>query len=798
MTSLLAEIRQSVRRLLGSPGYSLGVLLMLTLGLALSVGMYTVLKGVILNGLPYPGGERVVEISASNAQQNESDNSLTGAEAYALVDVPAFEQVGWYVWGGMTVLSGERPREITINNVSAEFFAALGVRPQLGRWITAADIGSERQAVVLSDTEWQRLTNRDPNIIGKPLRLDDEIVTVVGVMPPEFTYPSPDVGLWRAADPAWYSQSPAIFANARYLNAVGRLAEGVDAEGATRALDVLSARIRDTHGFADKGWRLRTTSLLDLAVGDVRGVLAGVFIVSLVVLIIACANVGSLLAARLAVRQRELAIVQALGATAGRVWRGLLFELLWLALLAIGGALLLLVAGLDVFRTLAADNLPRANEIALDPAVLGFAAGLALLCPLLVAVPFGVSLKRRMAGNLQTGGKGTGSTRRGALHALPMAGLALATTALIAGTAVALSLDRLRDVDPGFRSQNIYAVQLYHGGGPDEWRRFGSAVMERMAMEPDVESVAITTSPPLSHMGNFIIDAQVPGRAEPEPLQVDLRRVTPGYLNLLSVSLLQGRRFRESDDVAAPKVAIVNETFAHRVFDDAQAVGRDIALPLGSGPRVTYRIVGVAADIRNAGLRRPPDAEVLVPFEQAPWVGMTFLVHTPRASDNLLNRLQEAVWAVDPSEAITDVYPLRESVEAQFAQVVFFTRLLGGFAGLAVLLAAFGTYSVIAFLQRRQTTEIGVRLALGAQPRDVARRVLAQGVALAAVAGIAGSLVAVAVLRLLASQLFGVGAASPLLYVFGIGGVLLAALLASIAPALRAMHVNPIEALRYE
>jgi predicted permease len=794
--TVLTEIRHSARRLLASRGYSASALLTLTLGLGLSVGMYTVLNGVLLASLPYPGGERVVEIVSRNTEQNETDGGLTPAEAFALQDVPAFEQAGWYVWGGATVLSGDQPREIIIHNVSGGYFPALGVRPQLGRWITEDDVGPERQAAVLSDAEWERLTARDPDVVGQTLELVDDIVTVVGVMPPDLD--AGPVGLWRAANPEWYSSDPSSFGYARYVFAYGRLAEGVDAGRAAAELDAMTARVRDTHGLADHGWRLSTISLLEVAVGDVRGVLVGVFVVSLVVLAIACANVGSLLAARMAARERELAIVQALGATSARVWRGMLLELLSLSVLATAGALLLLVVGLEAFRSLAADILPRADEIRFTPTAFVFASGVALLCPLLVAMPFGFRLRRRMAGNLQASGKGAGGTSRGALRALPVAGLALATTALVAGTAVALSLDRLRDVDPGYRTDNIYAVQLFHDGEPDDWRRFAGAVMTRMASEPDVEEVALTTAPPLSIIGAVSYAVQVPGRAEPEPLQAGLRRVTPGYFDLLEVPLHRGRGFFDTDGAAGAGVAIVNETFARRAFGGLDVVGREIALPLSDEPWVPYRIVGVAADIHNAGLRRPPDPAVIIPFMQAPTVGTTFLVHAPRAGDGLLQRLQEAVWAVDPEEAMTRVYRLQDDIERELEQVIFFTRVLGGFALLAVLLAGFGTYSVIAFLQRRQVREIGVRLALGAEPGVVARRVLAQGVTLAVVAGAAGSVAAVAVLRLLGSQLFGVGAASPLLYVLGIAGVLIAALLASAAPAWRASRVQPMAALRYE
>jgi predicted permease len=794
MASILTELRQLIRRLAGSPGCSLGVFFSLTLGLALSVGMYTVLNGVLLHGLPYPGGERVVEISSVNALEGGSGD-LTAVEAFGLESVAAFEDVGWYAWGGETVLSGERPREITIHHVSAGYFPALGVRPQLGRWINAGDIGPVRQAAVLSDIEWERLTSRDPDIVGKSLQLADETVTVVGVMPPEVDL---GVGLWRAANPVFYSHDPVSFVNSRFMSGIGRLAEGVGASSLAAELEALSAEIRNDHGLADIGWRLEARSLLDLMIGDVRGALAGVFVVSLVVLAIACANVGSLLAARLVSRERELAIVQALGATSLRVWRGLLLELLLLALCATATALLVLLAGLEVLRSLAADILPRADEIALDPVVLAFAGGLALLCPLLVAIPFGLRLRKRMAVNLQAGSKSTGAVPRGALHALPVVGLALATAALVAGAAVALSLDRLSSVDPGFRTEDVYAVQMFKGGTPDELRGFATQVLTRIAAEPDAESVAITTAPPLASIGSFKVDVQVAGRERPEAMQAGLRRVTPAYLDVLSQPLLMGRRFQTTDDAPAPKVALVNETFARRVFDGVDILGRDIGVPMTHGPRVQFRIVGVVADIRNAGLRSPADPEVLIPFMQSPWQGLTFLAHAPRAGGDLPERMQEAIWAVEPEEAITRVFRMEDELDAELAQVLFFTRVLGGFALLAVLLAAFGTYSVVAFLQRSRTTEIGVRLALGARPLAVARRVLEQGVLFALVAGATGSVAALAVLRLLGSQLFGVGAASPLPYLIGFGGAALTALLASSAPALRAARVQPMAALRYE
>lgn len=786
----------ALRRLSQRPGYSLAVVLTLGIGIALSVGMFTVLRGVVLQGLPYPGGERVVAVHSYNPETGVEYSNLTPAEALAIREVAAFEDVGWFTWGGLTVLSGDRPREVGANPVDPGYFPALGVQPLLGRWINDSDADAGIHNVVLSYTEWDRLTGRDPDIVGKPLQLADATATVVGVMPPEFTHPSRSVGIWHAARESNLRANMGAFLNARYVNVIGRLAEGVTAEQLTAQLDAMSARLREEHGI-ESAWRVGTVSLLEQAVGDVRGALFGVFVVSLVVLAIACANAGALLAARLAARQRELAVMQALGATPGHVWRGILAEMLWLGLAAALVAGQVLWMGLDAFKSLADGTIPLASMIEFDAQVFGFATLIAVLCPLVITLPIAVALRRRFASNLQGAGKGVVSTARG-VTVLPVIGLALATASLIAGGAMLYSLNNMTAADPGYRTGGLHAVQMFKGGGPDVWRSFAAAVAEEMRGNYDVADVAVTTAAPMSLIGGFTIDLQVPGRELPEPLQAGLRRVTPNYLDMLEVPVVQGRGFSDADDAAAPKVAIINETLARRVFGDLDPVGRDVALPLGNGPRVEYRVVGVVPDIRNAGLRNPAEPEVLVPFAQTPWVGMTFLVDAPRAGDDLVERLQQAIWAHDPEEATTRIYRLQDDVDAQSARLAFFGRMLGGFAILAVLLAAFGTYSVIALIQRQRTTEIGVRLALGADPARIARQVFRYGTVVAAVAGVIGAFISYAVLRLLASQMFGVTPANLELYAFGLVAVALTALAASAIPAWRAARVAPIEALRYE
>lgn len=792
------ELGAAMRRLTHRPGYSVAVLLTLGIGIALAVGMFTVLRGVVLQGLPYPGGERVVAVTSENAERGVTGGgSLTPAEVDALARLDdVFEHFGWFTWGGATVLSGDRPREFTVNNVGLGFFPAFGVQPLLGRWPTARDIETGSSPVLLSYVEWERLTGRDPEIVGQPLQLTDRTVTVIGVMPQEFTEPSRDVGFWLASDSSELANSQGAYLNARYIRGIGLLREGVPPEQARARLEAMSLGLHAEHGITS-GWRIGTTSLLEFAVGDVRGALIGVFVISLVVLAIACANAGALLAARLAARQRELAVMQALGATSGRVWRSILVEMSILGMLGAALAVALLFIGLDAFKTLADGIIPLARKIELDTRAIVFAAGIAILCPLAITLPIAINLRRRFAANLQGVGKGVATTPRG-VAALPVIGLALATAALIAGGAMLHSLNKMTATDPGYRTAGIQAVQMFKGGGPDVWRTFGAAVTAEMKAQYDVEDVAITTAAPMSLIGGFTIDLQVPDRELPEPLEIGLRRVSPNFLEMISVPVLRGRGFTDADDAAAPKVAIINETLARRVFGDQDPIGRDIALPLGRDERVSYRVVGVSADFRNAGLRNPPDPEVLLPFMQTPWVGMTFLVDAPRAGDDLVERLQQAIWTHDPEEATTRIYRLQDDVDAQSARVGFFGTMLGGFAVLAALLAAFGTYSVIALVQRQRTTELGIRLALGADPARIARQVFRFGTVLALTAGVIGSITAFAVLRLLANQLFDVTPADPGLYLFGIAAIAVTALVASALPAWRAARIDPMQALREE
>lgn len=806
MEALLTDLRFALRRLLRDRGFALAAALMLALGSAACVTAFSVLKGVVLASLPYPGGDRVVVVRAENPPSGASNNPLTPAEAFAMAadpqrgDARTFDQFGYFLWGGGSVVdpNGE-PRELSSNIVSLGFFPTLGVKPLLGRWFDAEDYRTGRSVTVLSYTEWQRLFGGSPDAIGKTFALNEKVLEVVGVMPPEFRYPSRTTGLWLPTVERNFEPDKPAFRFARYVNGIGLLREELRSDAARAAgLAAISAAVRDGQQLpADDAWRATATPLLERMIGEVRWVLWATFGIALLVLLLACSNVAILLGARLAALRHELAVTQALGASELRLARTLLLELGVLSTAALLAGTALAYAAVEMLRRLADGTLARADGIAVDAQVLATAAGVSLLVPLAIVL-LGRPTHGVPAEAIRAGGRGMVGARLALLQrALPALGIALSTVALVAALALTASLLQLAAVETGFRTE-LHAVQLFRGGGPAEWARFASAAKAELAAVPGVRAVAVTTSPPLSRIGSWVVDAQVPGRERSEQLEIALRRVDADYARVIGASLLRGRGIEASDRAGGAKVAVVNATFAAKVFPGEDAVGKTILLPLGDGEQIPYQVVGVVADQRNAGLRSAADPEILTAFDQLPWVGMTFLVDSDQPRATLAPALRAAIWRVDPREAMTREFELREDLEAELAPVRFFATVVGSFALLALALAAFGVYSLLSFRQRQRTPEFGVRLALGAEPRLILLQVLREAVPSTAVGLATGLVAASAALALIAPQLYGMEQGAWSAYAAGAATMLAAVFLATLLPAWRAARTDPMAALHYE
>lgn len=799
MNALSQDFRFALRRLRKDAGFSIAVLSMLALGLAASVAMFSVLRGVVLSSLPYPDAPRVVAVAAQNAPQSVADGQLTPAEAFALErDDALFAAFGFYTWNGITVIEGGKPREITTNVVSSEFFPALGITPLHGRWLDAGDGDASTPRIVLSYEEWQRLFGGDANAIGQLVDSDRGRVEVVGVMPPTFAFPWSGVGGWQPMSRKGSDESAPGFRFARFLFGIGRLARGVSREQAKSRLEAISAEVRERHGLDDIGWRIGAKQVLEEMIGSVRAVLWGAFAIALLVLAIACTNAGILVNARLVARGRELAIAQALGAGAARLRRVLALEIALIVVVAVALGTWLIQLGLEAFRALAADSLPRVDAIGVDSTVVAFAfAAGAVAVALILAQGWRIATHpaEAMRHSGATLASRSASTRQ---RFLPSIGIAMSTVAVVAAFALALSLAAMQAVPPGFRTEGVYVLQMFRDDEREAFVPFATQVQERLLALPGVERVAVSTSTPMSGIGTYVVDVQVPGRDEAEPLQASVRRVTPGYLDLLAIPLLGGRNFTGEDRAGTERVALVSRALAQRVFGSESPLDRRILLPLRSGPRVEYRIVGLVEDVRNEALRSAPQPEVLVPFAQSPWLGMSFLVHGATLKPDILEQMQAVVWEIDPREGITRMFPLAEDVELQLQPAKFFARTIGLFALVSLFLGALGVYAVSAFVQRRRTAEYGLKLAIGAQPRAMAAEVLGETLRVAAIGMAMGLLGAWLALRLLSAQLYGVAAEGLGAYAGGIAAIAFAALLAGLLPALRAARIDPMTALRNE
>jgi predicted permease len=800
MPMLSSDARYAMRRLLGAPGFSLASIGMLALGIGFSVTMFCTLYGVLLRGLPFPQAERLVLLEARSAVQHIEQGQLTAAEGERVVaGTPGFDALAYFVYWSETIdADDQHPRDVTTQKVGADFFAALGLRPLLGRSFSADDVREDRPVVVLSFAEWQRSFGGSPAVIGRSMRLAGRPpLEIVGVMPPQMEVLTGDTALWRPYAPAVLQQDTARRLNQRFLRVLGRLHEGVSPQQADAALAAQSAARRDANGLTQSSdWQLRQRPLMELLVGDVRVALWGAFTLAVLVLLIAAANVAILLDGRQIARRHEQAVMQAIGADSRRVRRGLLLELAIVALLAALLGIALAHVGIGVLRELARDSVPRVDEIGMDAGMLAFALLLGIVAPLAAVANGALRVHGAPSEAIRGGGKGL-LGGRAPRRALPAIAMALSTVSLVAALSFGAALWKLQQIDAGFRSDGVHAMQLFRAGGASTGATFAAQVRDRLVALPGVDAIAVTSVAPLSAIGPATMEVQVAGRAESEPLQVSFRRVSPDYRALLHVPLLSGRDFSDADRNGAEAVAIINRSAASRVFGAADPLGQRISLPLQREQRVVCRIVGVMDDIRNDGLRAPAQPEVLVPFAQFPSVAMTFLLRSDRALPGLDAQMADALWAIDPHQSITRQFLLAEDLAQETRPARFFARTVGAFALAALLLAVLGVYAVASLQQQRRLGEFGLRLAVGAPPRRLALAVLRESF-LASATGVAVGLCgAWLLLRLVQAQLFGLGSGEqPLLLAAGLGAMVLAALLAALLPAIRAARIDPIRALR--
>lgn len=802
-------MRFAFRSLLKSPGYTALAVGALALGIGANTVLFSVINTLFLRPLAFSEPAQLVRVWGSFPARGLEQANLSWPRFTALRDQQqSFADFAAQSFTAFTLTGGGEPEQLQASRVTERFFPMLGVQPVLGRTFNAAeDAPGGADVVLLSHGLWQRRFGGNPGIVGQPLILDGRPHTVIGVLPPTFGFPFAQFQVWA---PRVFDQE-GITPDLRergtgYLLVTARLKPGVSHAQAEEELRVVDKR----YGLAvpdkvDANAGLNVVSMHEDLVGQQRPMALTLLGAVGCVLLVACANVGNLLLARFTGRRKEIAIRTALGASRGRIVAQFLAESVLTAALAGVVGVLLAVWGLDLLARIAADFIPRAAELSLDPRVLGFAVALSLLTGLVLGIVPAAqasradpidSLKDSARGS--TGGRHTGRFRAGLL----VAEVALSLVLLVGAALLIDSFRRLQRVDPGFRADDVATFNLglspsVYPTAEDRTRLFEN-VLGKIRTLPGVTNAAAISNLPVVAGGFTRSPAAVEGQALPpvNERQITSRStVTPEYFATLGIPLKRGRDFTWRDRDDATKVVIINEALAKRLFGSDDPIGRRLITGIQSIPR---EVVGVVGDIRSLNLAQTPVEEMYYPAAQDDGGFLSVVVRSSRPAAGLRGELVAAVHAFDPGLPVAEVRPFTELLAGAIADRRLVMMLLGGFAALALLLASMGIYSVIAYGVAQRTNEFGIRMALGAAPGQVVGLVMKEGLRFAALGLAIGLVLAFALTRLMQRLLFEVSPSDPVVYVAVALFLSAIAAAACFIPARRATKVDPITALRAE
>ena len=811
MADLGGDLRYAVRSLRTHPGFTAVVLATLALGIGANAAIFSVVNAVLLRPLPYEGADRIVVVWGDLHRPGVNEIPASAGEYVDYRDRShAFDQVAVYDTAGFNLTGGGEPERVDGAIVTASLFPLLGASAAIGRTFLAAEEQPGRNDVALiGHGLWRRRFGANPAIVGQVVSIDGRPTQVVGVMPPRFQFPDPAIEIWKPL----LLDADAVSDDNRGSHgytALARLRPGATLSQAQADLAGVTATFKAEHPLNYRtGFSVALRPLQTEIVGDTgRPLLILLGAVGLV-LLIACANVSNLLLARAASRRREIALRTALGASRGRLVRQLLTESILVALAGGAAGLVLAWWGVDLLIALGPDTIPRLREVTLDARVVVFTA----LVSLATGVVFGIVPALRASGAslgdaLKEGGRSGERAMLGrAGRVLVVSEVALSLVLLVGAGLLVHSFARVQNVEPGFDARGMLTLRLSLPESRyttfEQGDRFFDALFAALRARPDVDSVAAANALPFS--GNngsrtFHIEGQEPKRPEDQP-EEQLRIVTDGYFQTMKVPLVKGREFTDRDRLGAPRVAVVNESLARKHFPDGRVIGRRVAFSRNE-PQ-WYEIVGIVGNIKHRGLDASDRPEMYVPYRQplfSNWTVRPMQVVVRTAGDPLAAAatVRREIARLDPDQPISDVRTMDERIGRSLESRRFNMILLAAFAALALALAAIGIYGILAYAVTERTHEIGVRLALGAQPRDVLSMIVAQGMAMTAAGAAIGVVAALAVTRLMSSLLFGISAADPM--TFAAIPLLLGvvAFVACYVPARRATRVDPLVALRTE
>jgi putative ABC transport system permease protein len=811
------DFRYALRMLRRSPGFTAVAVLTLALGIGANTAIFSVVNSVLIRPLPYPDPAGLVMVWENNSLHPNPHNT---------VSPPNF--LDWQsrntVFSGMAYIFDERdsltgngaPEEVVVQDVSVNFFSVLGVNPILGPGFTPENgQRGHENVVILEYGLWKERFAGDPAIVGKSIVLNGHPQTVVGVAPQNFQWFIKD-GSFTGAKPRMWS--PFVFPQSfydrkdigRFMTVAARLKPGATPSQAQTQMNAIASQLEQEYPDFDGHWGVNVVPLREQISGDLRLALLVLFGAVAFVLLIACANVSSLLLARAASREREMAIRTAIGASRWRIARQLLMESLLLALIGGGIGVALAVWGTNALLAASPTNLLDLRSISLDFRVLTFAVGATLLAGLLFGfLPSYISAHSRISETLKEGGRGSSSAHRRAFarNAFVVTQLGLALVLLAGSGLLIRSFVRLIGVDPGFDSGYLltFKVTLPNSkyGTDPLCLAFFHQLLARISAVPGVRSVSMESFPPLTGLGSA---TGVHILSQPQQSLMDLpvanvRVVGSDYLSTMNIPLRAGRFFSAQELAEEKHVTIINQVFADKYLHGVDPLGQKAVIYMKSleeSGNKPSEIIGVVGDVHQMGLDTAPEPTVYWPHPELVMTGMTILVRTSNDPLALVSTARSELQQLDPELPMAAVATMDQLLADSLSRSRFTMLLLGIFSAVALVLAAVGIYGLIAYSVTQRTQELGIRIALGAQRRDVLRLVLGQGARLTLLGVTLGILAALAVSRLLASMLFGVSATDPLTFA-GVAALLgIVALLACFIPARRATRVDPIVALRYE
>ena len=815
MRNLLLDFRFSLRLLRRNPGFCAAAIVVLALGIGANTAIFSVVNAVLLRPLPFDDPSRIMQVWHVPPAKNFPGMTKFSVSPANYLDwhsqSSSFEQLSAYGFRSFTVGGTERPEAVQAGSVAPEFFPLLRVQPLLGRTFTPdEDQPGAGHVVVLGYNFWRDHFASDRNIVGRNLLLDGETYSVVGVMPEKFRFPS-WAKLWVPL--AWDNETRAVRGNHNY-GVIARLKKNVDIHQAQAELSAISVRLEQMYPEDDKGWGAIILPLREQLVGDVRAALLVLLGAVAFVLLIACANVANLVLAKTLARRKEIAIRTALGASRLVVLRQILAETVLLSVA--GGALGLILArsGITLIVKVLGDRIPPFMQITLDIPVLAFTLLLSVVAGVLAGlIPSVRFTKADVNEALKQGqSRGTSDARGGGTRRLLVVSEVALSLVLLMGAGLMIrSLWELRKVQPGFDPHNVLTMSVpiprNRFSSPSGEINFFQDALTRVRALPGVESAGVIDDLPLNGGGSnqpFTIEGR-PAPPMSEQPEVDVRVISPGYIRAMHIPIVRGRDLNDSDVAGRPAAVLISDSLARRFWPTEDPIGRHITLTFFPG--VAREIVGIVGDIKGDSLDQTrPAAAIYHTLAQLttppgePWrcFPMSFAVRTNSDPMNSVTAVTGAIRQAAPDLPVVDVMRMNEIIAQSVSPQRFNMLLLACFAGLALVLAAVGIYSVLSYTVRRRVREIGIRMALGASREDIIRMILTDGLKPILIGVMLGLAAGLGLSRFVSSLIYGVRATDPLTFAAVALLLLLVGILATILPAYRATRIEPVRILREE